>query len=401
MNREEEHTEGGELPIESELAGRAGSVEFEIKAADAAVIEKEGAKLVVSASQDELNALLATDKEAELILVEAEVEEEVTRLVRDFDPAKERLKVDQAKFEKQDLGVSEADQQESQWGESPVSGWSVFAIAGGVVIALVLSLVVARGLMDADQANVVDQVPVVVMEDEMFAGSPEKWYRDRSGTIHADALELLRSYNTATDDVARSQWVRNPKEFLQRSPSWPIKFSVLVDDKNSQNWNISHVGEQGYLVLDARNEEYLPCRAYFVRSGEGLKLDWSASVGWSEISVSHIKKIARKQQDLLADPILLRCKISKRNDFYNKRYNDENYSAYQLSSADSMQELWGYARKDSELDHALKALLDHGSFVVSLKADKRVVLKVRVNEKEALPSQVELLELIQPEWIIN
>ena len=70
-----------------------------------------------------------------------------------------------------------------------------------------------------------------------------------------------------------------------------------------------------------------------------------------------------------------------------------------ILSPDKSHSFWGYVDRDSELDKQLKSLLDHGSFVVSLKKDIRVTLRVGRGKKDALPSQLELLELVHEEWV--
>jgi len=103
--------------------------------------------------------------------------------------------------------------------------------------------------------------------------------------------------------------------------------------------------------------------------------------------------------EVCTEPSLVRCKIRRRDEFYAGPYNDKDHSAFMLISADAAYYMWAYTPRDSALDLELRLLLDHGRFVVDLKKDLRVTVRVRRNQKDALPSQLELVELVHPEWV--
>ena len=102
---------------------------------------------------------------------------------------------------------------------------------------------------------------------------------------------------------------------------------------------------------------------------------------------------------LYSDPVTLRCLLTRRNEFYAGPYNAEDHSAFMLRSADRLTHLWGYVERDSKLDHDLRRLLDHGRFVIELKKNLPVTVKVKRAKKDALPSQLELMELVHPNWV--
>jgi len=97
--------------------------------------------------------------------------------------------------------------------------------------------------------------------------------------------------------------------------------------------------------------------------------------------------------------VIVRCYIERQNEFYAGPYNDTDHSAFMISSPDMRQSFWAYVKRDSQLDLKLKGLLDHGSFVVPLKKDVLVTLRVRSGKKDALPSQLEVVELVHAEWL--
>lgn len=388
----------------------------------AKVISKGAARLIVSggeqasAEKREPQEIiheprpLASAKAGPILESYDQPEEDVLRLERSVDPGKERVKVSKAKFVKRETQPDEAEKQEAQWGEKSVSGGRMLLLGGLVVVVFVVSLVAVRSLFDGDAVKIEILAPPIVEEDRLalYEGSPEKWFHERSGRISAEALEILNSFLGASDNTSRSEWVRHPAKFLKHVQTWPVKIDPLIEPRDLQSWDIGHTGDTAYLILTARNREYLPFRAYFTREGGELKLDWHATVAWSDVSLQSISESAEQRAESpnahlpdtrSTDSVLVRCMLRKRNEFYAGPYNDQDHSAFMLLSADKMHQMWGYAPKGSKLDLQLRAILDHGSFVVSLKKDERVTLCVRVNGKDALPSQLDMVELVNREWV--
>jgi hypothetical protein len=408
---------------------------------ESTVIRKSGARLIVSNEEDArpesgsgggivLEPRVVASKTAEIDLAEdLEPEEEVLRLERAVDPGKDRIKVEKARFEKLEERMDEAEVQEEQWGRSSAVGWGSILVGGSVVIVLVVVLVAMRGVWmgDESQADVVPSPVEGIEQKDPYEGSPEKWMRERSGDIEKRALVVLKGFVEATDDQARSRWVRYPDQYLQHAQQHTLPLNPNLNQQTNRSWDIAHTEDTAYLICKTLDRDYMPVRAYFTQDGELLKLDWEASVAWSDVSLKEIRAEGLKRrgavsqlqrdvgvvqsselspspksalpEEIYSQGVNVRCKIRKRNDFYVGAYNDQDHSAYMLLSADEMHHMWGYAIKGSELDRQLKSVLDHGSFVMSLKRDMRVILRVRINEKDTLPSQLELVELVNPEWV--
>ena len=408
---------------------------------EAKVISKGVARLIVSGGEQSppVNTTAQEIRPEPRVLASAmadpviedyvEPEEAVQRLESPTPPGMGRIRVGKAKFEQLEARPDEAERQEAQWGRNLVSGGRMLLIGGAVVIVLVVLLVAMRGLFDGGFVKTEIIPPPIATKDgsDVFKGSPEKWMRARSGRIGTDALVVLKSFIDASDDQSRSEWVRNPEGFQQHVQKWTTKIDPLIEPTDQQRWDIGHTGDTAYLILTARNREYLPFRAYFTREGEGLKLDWDATVAWSDVSLQSIHESALKRggpandsqrkagvvalyqlnpsvkshlpDEIYTGSVLIRCMLRKKNEFYAGPYNDQDHSAFMLLSADKMHHMWGYTPKGSELDLQLRSILDHGSFVVNLKKDRRVTLRVRVNEKDALPSQLEMVKLVNLEWV--
>jgi len=375
----------------------------------------------------------SVQREPEMVEAE-EATHDVARLKRGSHPGKERIKPKKVTFEKLEDRPDEAENQENQWGiaETEVSSRGntrVLLIGGGIVFVLVVALVGLRLFFGGEiaKAEVVHGTPHIKRVKAPFENGPEKWFRDRSGIVSTQALVVLKGYMAAENNQARSQWVRNPGRYLKLVDDWPVPIAPLLSANDPQAWDIAHTKETAYLILTARDHDFLPFRAYFTREGDVLKLDWAATTAWCDVSLELLRKAGRKRgraitaiqkkvgvvaaselspqsksdlpEAVYNDSVLVRCLIRKKEEHYAGVYNDEEYSSFMLLSADKMHNMWGYAVKGSDLDIKLRRLLRYGYFVEDLKKDLSVTVRVRVNEKEALPSQVELMKLEYPEWV--
>lgn len=186
---------------------------------------------------------------------------------------------------------------------------------------------------------------------------------------------------------------------MSQVDQWPKKFAPRVDSDEVYRWEVGHTEQTGHLTLFTEDEDFLPTRVYFVNQGEELKLDWFASVSWSAYSFTGLKTAIKSEATKLESGVLVRCLLRRRNEFYAGPYNEDEHAAYMILSPDEMQYFWTYVDRGSDLDTELRKLLDHGSFVVDLKKDVLVTLRLRRGKKDALPLQLELMELIHPEWV--
>ncbi len=393
------------------------------------VIDKGKAKLIVSeAKQVVADTPRVIAPEPRVVSVrpekpvpEAAPEQGVERLEREVNPGKERIKVDQAKFEELKERPDEAERQEEEWGRGITPGWWV-SIAGVCAAVILLGGLAIESWLDGDEVQEVTQVPAGGGGDDLHAGSPEKWFHDRAGTIGADANAVLSAFMAAADDGERSKWVRQPDAYLKRPKQGEVMIAPRLDEAGDQSWMIDHTDNTAFLILDGMDADFMPFHAYFTRDGELLKLDWQATTAWSEVSLSTMKNKLKDQQALISrltraaretqaesapvlpaplytEPVLVRCMLRRRDEFYAGPYNDREHSAFMLLSPDKAHYLWAYTVRDSALDLELRRLLDHGRFVVSLKKDVRVTVRIRRNQKDALPSQLELVEMVHPEWV--
>ena len=304
-------------------------------------------------------------------------------------------------FERRGAVIGQDVLQEQQWAKKAKVGWGLIA-AGCVLVFLVITAVFISNYFGDEIIVSESHEDIQSNPNDPYEGSPEQWFHKHIGTIEKQAVEVMDSYLSSKDAKGKSLFVRDVEQYFKRQPNWDASIQARADNGKNR-WDISHAGKVGFLTLDTWNEEFLPMRLYFIKKEEQLKIDWEASTAWSEKSFSNLRTIIGDSEGAqnrgLGEPVMLRCMLRRQNDFYAGPYNDKDHASFMILSPDKSQSFWAYTDRDSELDKELRKLLDHGSFVVGLKKDIRVTVRVARGRKDALPSQLELMELVHEEWV--
>ena len=324
-----------------------------------------------------------------------EQEPEVTRLEKKEFPGETKTKPDQVKFEKLADGPSVEEKEEQQWGQANSGvGWWILGGGAALVVLVIAAIILSNYFTDRTIEE--EKAPEIelVLEDP-YEGSPEQWFWERKGDLKKQVKSLVRDYLAASSIEEKSEFVRNKEDYLSKSSDWKVRLNPRLDDVPKNPIKLDHTDQTGFLIWNTKDENYLPTRLYFVRQGEQLKLDWFASTAWSECSFVDLKK-SFKQED---GEVMVRCLLSRKHELYAGPYNEKEHAEFMIVSPDKEKYFWAYTERNSALDIELRKLLDHGSFVVSLKKDVRVTIRVKKGRKDALPSQLELVELVHPKWV--
>ena len=157
--------------------------------------------------------------------------------------------------------------------------------------------------------------------------------------------------------------------------------------------------ERGYVSLTGKRENGNPFEVFFVQGNKNqLVLDWDASIGWSEMSVSQMAK------ELPQEEIFLRCRVGKEPG-YDQSFGMDHYSGYVLTGELSDEFIFAYVNLDrpggKSIDRDLRLLLNYGSFVSDEPPlqEQKVSLSLKFDGEIGADGQFEIIEYLNDGWV--
>ncbi|MBK1790678.1 hypothetical protein [Persicirhabdus sediminis] len=315
-----------------------------------------------------------------------------------------KMRRDNVVFEKRQRTKSPEQREEEQWAteqkrtDKGVSGkfvkYSFFAVVGFAVVILSIVALVNKKAPE----EVVEQPEVsypyseeALLEDD----KDELWFHENSNRIHELALQQLKDFYKAEDtDNMRSaaRLLRSDDSFTSSAAQYYFFPRLRLDDDRNIHWGVKANGANSYLILNGVEKDFMPASVYFVRDGDGLKIDWDASVCFSDIPFSDLEEYQENRA------LIMRGILAKRGDLYLGPYTADEYSAYTFSSVDKSKYVWVYVEKDSADDEQLKDMLNYGRFVMNLRKGTQATLKL-ARGRDSLDNQYELRSIVSDGWV--
>ncbi|MGL4400567.1 MAG: hypothetical protein ACRCXD_11910 [Luteolibacter sp.] len=220
----------------------------------------------------------------------------------------------------------------------------------------------------------VDPPPLVVTDSGVTGAALEK-----------EAESMARGFLEATTIEEMLKWVRNPEVAEARMRRFYLEGSITAPGLSQFN-----SGEGGYTEGNSHSfsiitGDQVTKALAFVKTPQGLKIDWESWVGWSDIpwpdflatkpAASHVFRV------ILA-PV----------DYYNFEFSDDaKWECYRLESPDREHALYGYAEKDSPLNRELRP--NPGETTTPL------ILALKFPPDSASGSQVLIERLVGKGWV--
>jgi hypothetical protein len=137
--------------------------------------------------------------------------------------------------------------------------------------------------------------------------------------------------------------------------------------------------------VSIRTRDFEAQQIAYLRTAEGLKIDWESYVGWSEMTWEEF--LAKKP----TNSVLFRVSM-KAVEYYNFSFSDDRrWSSYQFRSPNAEFVMYGYAKRDSEVDRKLKPN--------DVKATTLVTVRLKFQPGETSANQVLIDEVVADGWV--
>lgn len=213
--------------------------------------------------------------------------------------------------------------------------------------------------------------------------------------LQQDAEQLFRIYarSAIPDDFLPHVRQRPLVEALIRTSAHvPLVSKEWVPDDNT-TWRVFDGGNVAYGILEGKLPDFTPYRAYMLRSGGQLQLDWKATTAYSTATFAELEK----QQ---GDPSEIRGYIAPSR-FFTRVFPEQDYLSYQLLSADRVNSLWVFARRDSRAGAGIAKLFQAGAIIQSTPEEVAVTLRLAPPPEGAQPNQWLVADLLHDDWVLS
>ena len=349
-----------------------------------------------SSDKDEANKLFAKAKE---LLIGMHDEDE------DFGPVDVAEQLRRLKRKKEDDRPLD-----EVWGTKKRStSWLWIVLVG--IIASVIAVVVGLAIWTNQDVKKVDR-PLSFFggneELEPLANDALTWFFDDSVTILDEAKKTIGMLNQREQLDEIDKRLRDSAFRGDATINFDDWGSSLLTNAWSQfSWsarlvrssNSSSSKERGYVSLTGKRENGNPFEVFFVQGNKNqLVLDWDASIGWSEMSVSQMA------EELPQEETFLRCRVGKEPG-YDQSFGRDHYSGYVLTGELSDEFVFAYVNLDrpggKSIDRDLRLLLNYGSFVSDEPPlqEQKVSLSLKFDGEIGAEGQFEIVEYLNDGWV--
>jgi hypothetical protein len=282
---------------------------------------------------------------------------------------------DWEKIPQQRIRVSKRSQR--PWGKIAAVAVAVVTLAGAALFMI----------QRKKPARAVTEPLVVAKAQEAAPAAPAAPPIDLPLEMNRNQVELLaemqpitKAFLEATTVDAMLPFVRNREQVEKKMRAFYPGGTITAPGMSAFN-TANNVAFRGKLASVAvRTSDYSAKQLAFIRTNDGLKVDWESFVGWSEMPWEEF--LSKKP----TKPAVFRASL-RELDYYNFAFADEKkWQCYQLRSPDGQHVVYAYAKRDSVADKQLRpAEKNAGNLVtVSLKFPLGETSKNQVLVEEVL-----------------
>ena len=209
----------------------------------------------------------------------------------------------------------------------------------------------------------------------------------------AEKPNIIQAYIEAGSAKGRARYVLNPKTALPRMEKYyeetNLKNRTLEEAERVDGEGDPRVGKYGkYRVAWTNHRGYRSSAIHYIKNTrDGLKIDWEATVGFNEMSLSAFKVVRP------SGPKVFRCEAKLDHHYYFTERLAKKY--YSLVLGNPGIEIWAYIEKESRLGRRLFDILKDGE-------SHSLTLKVSLLEPANPQENAAVIDgIVSEDWLIR
>jgi len=234
--------------------------------------------------------------------------------------------------------------------------------------------------------------PVIVQNEEEAAPAPVADPIDLPLEMNRNQTELLAELEPVAQGFLQATTVDDLLPFVRNRDKVEKKVRAYYPDGKITPLGMSAFNTAGSVAfrdklasVSVRTNDFSPKQLAFIRTSDGMKIDWESFVGWSEMPWEDF--LSKKP----TKPAVFRASL-RVVDYYNFSFSDESkWQSYQLRSPDGQQVVYGYVKRDSSADKQLHP--------AEKGAGNLVTVSLKFPLGESSKNQVLIEEILADGWV--
>lgn len=266
-------------------------------------------------------------------------------------------------------------------------------ITGAILLIGLLAWLFAFLLETEKKANLptaATSKPAQTIEPPATSTKPNETNADDSAieqdtAIINEAENLARKFLSAQSVEELRALIRHPDVSIPRimklHPDGKIRMSGL------QTFNPSQQIRQFENILSTivRTNDFEERALIFIMTAEGMRIDWESWEGWCEMSWEEFMSSRPTEEKIF------RVKLGKTN-YYNFDFSDDSkWTSYRLLSRDEKHQIYGYVKRNAELEAALSG--------TQPSSDMFLTLSLKFPPNPSSNNQVIIERIISDGWV--
>ncbi|MBK1826536.1 hypothetical protein [Haloferula rosea] len=314
--------------------------------------------------------------------VQVEPEEEVVRLENKVTP--------QVKRTLEDVGPAGPEPERRRRGKKMSNRHLTLAMAGGVGVLILLSVVVAmQNRNDGAPGEAAPYEGVAVERDGEISGLGQL----SANTQHylGKAREKLRRYLAATEVADALPVIRDQGRWVEvLKQRWePLRMQDAEVDRLQLAF--AEAGDRAWFSLNGEDDEGRKVNLIFVPKGDEVELDWAASFGVGDVPFGELDRIEPSSE------VVMRV-VVEADHYYTSSIDDDRYRCFKLTPQFDEDWVWGYAEIGSPVAAQLETVLREDSMILEDRKDVSLILRLR-KTPETGRRQLIIEDVVAENWV--
>ena len=233
-----------------------------------------------------------------------------------------------------------------------------------------------------------------VISEEYDPLSPLYIFQQDPGKAQQQCIEILRRYAAAkTLEEAQLLVRRSPEINASMKSSWkPWPIPPLLDDGTCQG-SFDETSGRAYFILSGLLKNDQKFTAYFVSQGNQLVLDWEATTGRSDMSLTDFLKHPPEQA------ATMRLVLTP-SPYYMPELGENEYESYRLQDIQNDTYAWGYVARNSPAHQLIQSMLQSGSVLLEQLPESQATVKLQKMNDPIRKNQFFITDVLHKGWVM-